>query len=317
MSRRKAILLWASGLLILGLLLQAISPAAVGETMRGVDLPLLLVAALLCVASTVLGAFNSHLLLAIDHPGRFGNYLGYFWLAWAFGLVVPGQVGDMGMLSWLMQRDGMRWTRSLGRLFVDKLASLLVTGGIAVFALFTVLERLDVPGGGMWWLLAGLVLAAGALFVAVRVPSLARLLQKAVEIFGESLALARRHPMRICVNLLITCFKVLLLSLSFWYVFKAVGVGTLPFGLLFQLMAVGSIVAYLPLSMNGVGAVEVTAVSLFPLFGVAPAQVLAAYLVARLMVLALAWIPALAGLLFFYLAKRAKAILRRDGCRFL
>ena len=296
MSRWKILALWLSGLLILGWLISIISPAELGNVLRGVDGSLVLLATLLSLVSTVLGACNSYLFVSINHPVGMRAWLGYFWLGWAVGLVLPGQVGDVGLMSWLMKRRGMRWTHSLGRLFLDKLVSLAVMASLALWGLLDVLGRLELAQQSFFTGLFCLVLGVVMLALSFRLPLVRRVVEHALNVLREAAGVARRHPLRLLLNIVLTLLKVVILCLSFWYVFKAVGLDTLPFTLLLRLMAVGSVVAYLPLSMNGVGTVEFTALALFSLYGYEPAGVLAAYLVARAMTLALAWIPALLGL---------------------
>lgn len=296
MNRARVAALWLAGLLVLAALVGVISPAELGAVLRQVDAGLLAWATLLSAIATLLGAANSYLFVSIDHPVGLRPWLGYFWLAWAVGLVLPGQVGDVGMLSWLMKRRGMRWTHSLGRLFLDKLLSLVVMAALAAWGLLDLLDRLDLVQGQLLFVASALAVAALLLALLYRLPGARRFLQHGIDVLGEAAAVARAHPWRVLLNVLLTLAKVLVLALSFWYVCKAAGFEALSFALLLRLMAVSSLVAYLPLSMNGVGTVEVTAVALFPVYGFEPAVVLAAYLLARVMTLALAWLPALAGL---------------------
>jgi uncharacterized membrane protein YbhN (UPF0104 family) len=296
MSRWKILALWFSGLLLLGWLVNLISPAELGSVLRGVDVRLLLLATLLSLVATVLGACNSYLFVSINHPVGMRAWLGYFWLGWAVGLVMPGQVGDVGLLSWLMKRRGMRWTHSLGRLFLDKLVSLMVMALLALWGLLDVLGRLELAAQSVFTGLCGLVSGVVLLALSYRLPPVRRMVEHGINVLREAIGVARRYPQRLLLNVVLTLLKVVILSLSFWFVFKAVGLHTVAFPLLLRLMAVGSLVAYLPLSVNGVGTVEVTAIALFALYGVEPAPVLAAYLVARALTLALALIPALLGL---------------------
>jgi uncharacterized membrane protein YbhN (UPF0104 family) len=306
MSRTKAILLWLSGLLILALLISIISPAELGSVLRNVDGGLLAWATALSGVATLLGACNSYLFVSISHPVGLRAWIGYFWLGWAVGLVLPGQVGDVGLLSWLMKRRGMRWTHSLGRLFLDKLVSLGVMALLAAWGLLDVVGRFELATWSFFTGLACLVAGIVMLGLTWKLPLVRRIVEHGLNVLREAAGVARRHPARLLLNIALTLVKVVILSFSFWFVCKAVGLETLPFLLLLRLMAVSSLVAYLPLSMNGVGTVEFTAVALFSLYGFEPAAVLAAYLVARVMTLALAWGPALLGL-------AASGLLRRQS----
>ncbi len=301
------LLLWLVSAVLLLVLVRALSPGEVGGIMRSADPWLLSWAVVLVAASTVLGAFNSFMLVTIRHHIGFVAYLKLFWMAWAVGLVLPGQVGDMGVLSWMMKKEGMRWTHSLGRLFVDKLISLGVIASFAAWGLLAVLHRLEFAGNNLRWGLAAALLAALAAGLAWRSPRARRWLQHVLDVMEESLRVTREHPWRVLANLLLTVVKVLVLSAAFWLICRAAGMATLTFPLLVQLMALGSLVAYLPLSMNGVGTVELAAIALFSLYGFDSKAVLAAYLMTRVLILLLAWLPCLPLLLLqFAAAARAR-----------
>lgn len=284
-------LLWLSGLLILFLLVRSISPGDVGRTLLDINVGLLGWAALFAGLATLVGAFNSYLLLTARRETPFRGYLVYFWIAWAFGLVLPGQVGDVGVLSWAMRSRGFRLTHSLGRLFLDKLVSLAVIGGIALYGLLDVLGQLDIAFDRLWWLLALAALACAALYIGWHIPLARTWLQHGIAVVLEAVDTARSFPRRLLVNLVLTVAKILIQAFSFWLVCLSVGLQDLHFLLLLKLMAIGSIVAYLPVSMNGVGTVELVAVAVFSLYGYSSAGVLSAYLASRLLFLSLAWIP--------------------------
>jgi hypothetical protein len=62
------------------------------------------------------------------------------------------------------------------------------------------------------------------------------------------------------------------------------------------------LVAYLPVSFNGIGTVELAGVALFGTVGVPAAAVFSGYMALRAMVLVIAWVPA--GLFLLHTGKQ-------------
>jgi uncharacterized membrane protein YbhN (UPF0104 family) len=84
---------------------------------------------------------------------------------------------------------------------------------------------------------------------------------------------------------------VILTGGAYWMAFSALGEKGHAFWAVTSLAMAAGLVAYLPISLNGIGTVEASGVAVFGILGIPPATVLAAYLVLRLLVFAVAWIP--------------------------
>jgi len=90
----------------------------------------------------------------------------------------------------------------------------------------------------------------------------------------------------------VTAIKTLLTGLSYWLVLHAIDPAAPRFGTTTVISQSAGLIAYLPISFNGIGTVEVSAIALFRSVGLASATVLSAYLVLRATALAAAWGPA-------------------------
>jgi uncharacterized membrane protein YbhN (UPF0104 family) len=249
-----------------------------------------LAAAGLMLSATMLGAWALHLLFNTERTLPFLVFLPVYWTAWAVGLVFPGQVGDMASLTVMLQRHGLPPALILGRSMADKLVSLLLMIGLALWALR---QRLSAP------LFAAII--CGAVVAAVLLQWLLRtkgpLARHRITIFihktlSEALLVWQRYPVRIACNALLTIIKICFIGLAYWVMFRAFGFHQAPAWDVITLVAVSSLVAYIPISFNGIGTAEVAGVALFAGVGVAPPAVLASYLVLRAIGLTLAWIPA-------------------------
>lgn len=287
------------GLAILLALIAYLDPHALLEALLRLDLDHLLFAAALIILSTLLGAYNAHLLMNAEGRVAFTDFLPIYWLAWAFGLVFPGQVGDLATLSAAMKRKGLRLAHALGRGLADKLISFLLMLSCAAWGLASLPGV--APGAGLaTMLLASLILVT--LFLSRR--PLARVLaclhgglpDFIATTWEETRATVRRHPRRVALNAALTCVKIGLSGLAYLAVFQALGHHALEPWRVIALAAASSIVAYLPISFNGIGTVEIAGIALFMTLGIPQADILGAYLVLRALVMTLAWGPAAAWL---------------------
>jgi uncharacterized membrane protein YbhN (UPF0104 family) len=318
----------ALGLGLLGGIFLTLNPQTILKELAGLT-PIWVAAAAACiVAATLLGAFNAHLILCLRGELPLWRFLPLYWISWAVGLVFPGQVGDVAGISILLRRHQVAWHISVGRAMADKLISLSV---IAVFATYGLLEWLGaaawapilIPllslGGAVLLLLMTMPpiqqrLAhyakegrgtlhgdLGSLAPSAPDPHPARhrvrlLLIRAAGFLArmvlEIQAIARHHPYRVLVNAVLTVLKFAILVAAYLCMFRAAGLTGISLVDLMPLVAMCSLVAYIPVSLNGMGTVELAGILLFARLGVSSPTVLSTYIVLRLLGLLLAWVPA-------------------------
>lgn len=291
-ARIRAALLSVMGLGLLVVLLWFAGLERVLAVLRGADTALIGVALFVIVLATLLGAINSYMVAAADTGVRFLPYLGVYWLTWALGQVVPGQVGDLIGMSLFLRRRGLALPTAVGRLGVDKLISLFCTlalsaGLIAIFD--APLPRIaGFLGAGS----AALLLVA--FLFALRWPAngsygdgwRAQLMNG----LREAHRVATTRPHIVLLDGLLTVVKLLAIGICYWVVLRALHSNTN--GLVDVTIMANSagLIAYVPLSANGIGTVETGSLYLFGLRGVSAPVVLATYLILRFANLLLAWI---------------------------
>ena len=288
----------AAGLVLLAALLIWVDSDALLAQFTNLRPGLLTAAAACIVVATLLGSYNAYLVVAIDTPVPFARFLSFYWFSWALGLVVPGQVGDVASLTYLMKRTGLDWTKIIGRALLDKLISFAIMIVLAGVALLRFSANLSVEKGTF--------LSAAAIVVAVAIVAVlvaialftktkrgneirARFLEGAIDV----MTFARAHPGLVAINLLGTTIKILMIGTAYWYVFMAGGATNPPWLDIVLLVTVSSLVAYIPVSFNGLGTVEITGILLFSLLGLGEELVLSSYLVLRATVMLIAWMPSL------------------------
>ena len=112
---------------------------------------------------------------------------------------------------------------------------------------------------------------------------------KFMRVLREAHVVIKTRPLVIAVNLTLTLFKLFLIGFCYWATFRAFHVSTTSLIDVAVTANSAGLVAYVPVSANGVGTVEVSAIYLFGLLGFAPPVVIAAYLTLRVASLALAF----------------------------
>ncbi len=286
----------AIGLGILALLVAYLGPATLARHLAAADPAWLALAALVLVLATLIGAANLYLLLPVTGRPPLPAFVGLFWIAWAVGLLVPGQVGDMGTIAVGLRRRGYAWHTAIGRNLLDKGLSLAVLASLATWGLWrwfgpaTVLAALGILGA------VGLLAAFGALWLAgILSERLALRARQAVDIGVAALAdarvTARLHPGLVALNAALTVVKFALVTTAYGCVLGSIGVMGVAVADLLSVVAASSLIAYIPVTANGVGTAEAAGVALFGALGVPAAAILSAYILLRLLVMALAWVP--------------------------
>jgi uncharacterized membrane protein YbhN (UPF0104 family) len=285
------------GVVLLGALFYYINPVSVLPFLKQIRPVWILVTSGVIVLATLLGATNLYLLFGNSRNLKFGEFLPLYWTSWAVGLVVPGQIGDLASITTLLHRKGHVWQVVLSRSLLDKLISSVVLIGIALIGIAKWVA-VDILA---WFILALLAsgIVGGYLVIRFRkfskhstrlvVARALRFLDTQAQQLWECCS---RFPQRVALNFFLTMVKTGLIGVSYWTVFRALGYVDIPLLQVIPLVAASSLVAYLPVSFNGIGTVEAAGLVLFSSLKIADSAVLTAYLLLRANVMLLAWLPA-------------------------
>ena len=227
----------------------------------------------------------------------FSRFLPIYWTSWSFGLVIPGQVGDVASISLLLKRLGFEWSVILARSLVDKVITLLIMFAFAIYGLVNV-AHMDIFHSEMIKWLAVAVLFFVVIFLLKRKLFEQLVKNKALGVFkfirktlDEIIYTISSYPVRVIANFLLTIIKVTFIGSAYWFMFRALGYKDLNLWIVIPLVAASSLVAYLPISLNGIGTVELAGILLFSSVGISEPSVLSAFLLLRIIVLMLAWLP--------------------------
>lgn len=287
----------AFGLLLLIALLWYFDLAKVAQQFATLDPLWVMLTATLIVVSTLISAVNLHLFMNQEGTLPFAKFLPLYWASWAIGIVFPGQVGDVASIAAMLKRRGIAWQVSLGRSLLDKLISFTLMLVIALASL-PALVRVE-------WNFSRLVIALAMSTTLLTICYLGR--NQIVRYFDpasdrwrgfvartweQMVATVTRSPGKVVINFFLSATRILITGLAYWSMFAALQYTNLDIVKVIPMVAMTSVVAYLPISFNGIGTVEITGIMLFATLGIAPASILSAYLALRLLVICLAWFPA-------------------------
>jgi len=287
----RAVALSIAGLGILAILVWWVNPARLASTLRHADARWVLLALMAIVISAVIGAYNSYLMAVPGRTMRFSAFFPAYWAAWALNQVVPGQVGDLLGLSLFLRRQGLTLPTAVGRLSVDKLISLFCTLALSAGLLVIFEEPMPRLAG-----MAGAAAAASLLLTYLfsrRIETIVHARQgwRAYLLSGlrEAHQVVSTRSGAVTANMCLTVVKLFVIGFCYWAIFCALHVA--PGGLFDVAVTANStgLVAYVPISANGLGTVEAAGIYLFGLHGVGAPVVLATYLTLRVCNLTLAW----------------------------
>ncbi|MCI5225311.1 MAG: UPF0104 family protein [Candidatus Electrothrix sp. AX2] len=245
--------------------------------------PLLAGALLLCnILLFLTGAINVWLLLNVMHSISFSTFIQAYSYSWMLSLLTPGQAGDISLLFFLkkykvlLQHTGIAYA-------LDKILTLVFFFFIAWYGSYNLIPELK----AIWFPIfsVGLILLPLIFIIKKKFHLTISLTGKFQKIFNETRGEAKNFKEQkivLILNLILTVMKWLVLSLCYMMAFYAFGahvewpdIGVIPI--------LSTLVGYIPISVGGIGTVELTATHLFSKVGVEQSVVLSAYLLLRSM----------------------------------
>jgi uncharacterized membrane protein YbhN (UPF0104 family) len=274
------------GLSILGYLIYIIEPAAIVKVLGRIDyawVPVWLAAYILCLA---LGALNIHFLLRPFTNVSYITLLRYDMVATSLGYFTPSQIGaPISLALNLKKEDGVLYSRSVSALLIDKLSTFLVASALAVVGVVRAFSLLDLKFA------FGARFATRSFFVVVIVALLvlsvsiaayfrSQRIRKITRDVLEALGSYRDQKKYLVMNLLVTIVIQCTFALIWVITFRTIG-DFVEFQTMITTVPAISLVAYIPLTVGGIGTQELSAVFLWRAAGVSAEIGLSSFLVAR------------------------------------
>lgn len=238
----------------------------------------------------VIGALNFFILFSKSYNVEVWPYARCYWIAWSAGLLVPGQIGDMAAISIWLKSNGVPLPRSIAYTLIDKLVSLVCIAlfggfGITIFLGYNdFLLNLSI-------FLAFPIVFFTSLFIAKKNLTLFGTKKKVIKVVYWMLYVIALSPSRYAINYFLTIIKVILTGACFWLLLKGLGLNDASFFTTVTMVSAAMLVAYIPISVNGMGTVEWAGVFLFDQVGIESPLVISIFILFRVINLVLALIP--------------------------
>jgi len=233
-----------------------------------------------------LGAMNMMVLLRPLVRIPFVQTLGLYSKANMIALVVPGQVGDAVIINFFRSYSVpiSQGTTIFG---IDKLITMLWYGIVTMFGLYLLGNEISIealtPKIGRFGIPIGvaslLVILCLALYMILRQSRIGGRVRDWIRLSCDYISMGKKMML---VDCCITFFRVFVLGCAYWFAIRAYGPPSFFLHTL-CLPIMAGLVAYLPISFNGLGTVEVSLVFLFEKIGLEAAQVISAALTLRVL----------------------------------
>jgi uncharacterized protein (TIRG00374 family) len=275
----------AIGIILVFLLIWNVTTEKLINSLHNISFFYLLIALFYQYASIVLGSFNQYILLKafLNLPCKI-FFFAYF-KAYALGLLLPGQFGDAS-IGLFLKSKGLNYSQTFSIYFLDKYLTfilylsvlLLFFGDIMGYPKFMMI---------LLWLALIFIMSitiyyytlkfANSISIANRKGRLIRFISN---LSSQSLYFAKHHPFLLLLNFFLTCIKLSFVILSYHAMLTAFGYSLSIWKVGLAALASG-IVAYIPVSLHGLGTVEAVALLNFKTLGVNAPDVLSCYLLLR------------------------------------
>jgi uncharacterized membrane protein YbhN (UPF0104 family) len=271
----------AAAILLFALLFWIVDPHELWATLARADALLVAAVCLLAIIWLLLGALNVWILLRRRDAIPLRTFTQVYMMSWSMGLLIPGQLGDATQIL-LLRRHGLGAASSTAAYAVDKAISLGIFGLIGAYGLARYAVAAS-PGQALAVSSAVVALSAGAVGAAVKLASRSRPPER-VRAFLHSISteiayLTERKEL-LALNVFISIAKWLLAACMYWVAFVALD-AAVTFEAAATIPALSTLIAYIPITIAGLGTTEWTAVVLFHRTGLAPVDVVGVYLIMR------------------------------------
>jgi len=244
--------------------------------------PLPLIGVAICVLCLIMiGAINIWILLNTLSAVPFINLLKVYSYSWAMSLITPGQVGDATIIL-LMKKHQIPFSSTGSAYLIDKVITLCLFLIISGYGCSYLLPNHKIEYLALLQTTSILAIVATAIYFLI--PAKLRLLdrlRKFIRDIRRNLAILRNNSPIVLANLFFTIFKWIVVSWSFRLAFLSFGLN-IKWPDIAVIPIMSTLVGYIPISIGGIGTVELSATYLFGLREVPAHTVVTAYLLMRL-----------------------------------
>ena len=275
----------AKALITVGLiacLLHSCNISLLMSTLSNIDVRFAYLACIVSLLFYFSGALNLWLLLnSICHIPLIAFMQSYSY-GYAVNLFTPGQLGDVSV-GLFLKKHGVYYSRSTLAYAVDKTISMLFILSLgyigAIFLLNGFAWSRWIFGIPLICSICAMVCIGLILYIPYDKGQIGRIKQFIISMYNEAL-LWDSKVKAIMLNVMLTIVKWIVLSVTYYFAFRAFGiearwpeVGIIPI--------ISTLIGYIPISIGGIGTVELCAVYLFSLISIERVYVIDVYILLR------------------------------------
>jgi uncharacterized membrane protein YbhN (UPF0104 family) len=229
-----------------------------------------------------LGGVNLWLLLNSISKIPLKSFMSAYVYGYALNLFAPGQLGDVSVAIFL-KSDGMYYSRSTLAYVVDKAISMVCLVSIGYCGARYLFDQYIMSawmvGIPLVFILCAIIVVVVILYVKNTNGYVYRIKQLIINMYSELKAWNNKSK-AILLNTVVTVCKWIVLSCTYYMAFYTFGVkvqwpeiGIIPI--------ISTLIGYIPISIGGIGTVELCAVYLFSLISIDRVYVIDVYLFLR------------------------------------
>ncbi|MBI2574666.1 flippase-like domain-containing protein [Candidatus Woesearchaeota archaeon] len=273
------------GTAILLLLLYKAGVKEVAATITTMNILLLPAIIILFVAGLYIGAYNLKLLTdALKIRIGMKEMWNYYLTSWAFGMVVPGKIGEFSFVYLAKKR--LTTGQATAVAILDKLITVITLCALAFIGLL-----MFFPFGQALKLMALATIAVATGLLLLLTPAGRRIVRKLLGKYTEMFAgfsktltyLAFEEKKAAALNLIITFLKWGLTAIVTYLAFASFGITAISPLAIITISATTMLISLIPITMSGLGIKEGAAVYLYGLVGVPAAATISAHIVLLLL----------------------------------
>lgn len=211
----------------------------------------------------------------------------YYFVSSAIGAFTPVQAGEL-TLAPLLKKHGFNIGEGIAIVAIDKCITLLVFGVVTLIGLYLYIPNLF--NRRIWFLgvtFFGILFVISIIAKRIGIPNIVKNVFKKwllsiINFFRSFLGFIRYHPYVLCLNFIITIVRMLLSASTIYIGMGVFGFDGAHYLDILWLTSISRMTTYLPISFNGLGVVEGSAVVLLSLVKISAEITICAFFINRL-----------------------------------
>ena len=274
------------GLIILALLIDYVGFGRVYDTLVSMNLYYLPLIILIFILNFIIGAMNIKIFIdPLKHKLGFWKIFKYSFFSWSVGLFIPGKIGEFSLIYFL-KKDKIPMGESLVIAILDKVITLIVLVIISSFFFFFFSNQMK---GFLFFFFFFILIAS--FFLLVLSPDIRGMIKRYIlkkhsklfKGFSKTFIYYLKNKKKIIfINFLLTFLKWITASLIIFFLFKSFS-QSINFFNVFIINATIIIISLIPLSISGLGTMELSAIFFYQHVGISNDITFTVYLAARLL----------------------------------